>query len=196
MQDTLTSANWRDFHQRYRSTFGWLLNKGKETPVFIRDVSETTVTFQSLHGEEYFAYADKEVTFKFLPLKRRITIGGDGTVYSISRRPARQWRRGVCSDNTYIYRLSSSGPTGQRVDIATVKNIIAGQDYKLDPKGNVVKLSDQFVIVGSLLYLYEYFIGQLNAPTGEISFIDPKYKQFTQELRDVIRDNKLNYKVV
>jgi len=195
MLDTLTVANYRDFHQRYRGTFGWLLNKDKEIPVFIRDVSETTVSFQGLSGEEYFAYADKQVMFKFLPLKRRITMGADGTVYSISRRPARQWRRGVCADNTFIYKLTHAGPTGCRIDVGTIANIINGSSEKVANK-QVVLLSDQFAIVHNLVYLYEYAIGRLDGTTGNITIVDTKFDQFKQELRDLIRDNKLNYKVV
>ena len=187
----MTSSNYRDFHQRYRGTFGWLLNKGKEIPVFIREVTEAAVTFQGLNGEDYFAYADKDVMFKFMPLKRRIVIGVDGEVYAIARRPARQWRRGVCADNTNIYRLTAAGPAGCRVDINGVKNLITDDPRPKDALKQ--KLSDQFAIVGSVVYLYEMAMGSFTDGTIKIK---KGYEAFAQELRDAIRDNKLNYKVV
>ena len=193
MLDTLTSENYRDFSQRYRNTFGWLVNKNKEIPIYIREVSDTTVAFQSLTGEEYFAYADKEVIFKFMPLKRRITIGVDGAAYVVSRHPARQWRRGVCADNTRLYKLQMDGPRSIRVDVATINNLIAADNPKTLP--NVVKLSDQFAVVGSIVYLYEYLIGTFNATTHDI-VVEKKYLNFVQELRDAIRNSGLNYRIL
>lgn len=192
MLDTLKSATYRDFSQRYRGTFGWLVSKDKDVPVLIREVSDTVVTFQGLNGEEYFAYADKDVMFKFLPLKRRITLGSDGNLYAISRHPARQYRRGVCADNTHVNQLTAGGPINRIVDVSTINTIILGEAAK--PAPGTVKLSDQFAIVGTMLYLYEYMIGTVVSNSDIM--VDKKYLSFVQELRDAIRNGSFKYRIL
>jgi len=192
MLDTLKSDTFRDFSQRYRHTFGWLVNKNKDIPVYIRDVSDTVVSFQGLNGEEYFAYADKDVMFKFLPLKRRITVGSDGNLYTISRHPARQYRRGVCADNTHITQLTPTGAISRRVDVPTINTIVSGDGVKTGT--GIVKMSDQFAIVGAIIYLYEYTIGTVDTSSGIM--IDKKYLNFIQELRDAIRNGSFKYRIL
>lgn len=187
MLDSLTKDNWRDFSQRYRGTYGWYTPEiGKPRAVYITNVSEEMVQFQGLDGNEYHALADKGVKFRFLPFRKKIFVGQDGAAYVAVRRPARQWRRGICNDNTLVYMLRPDG--ARAVPIATaVKQLMSEEGSKLN-KG--VKLSDNFAIVGTIVYLHEHMIGGI---VGNHITVLNEYRLFKQELRDALRDNSLSY---
>lgn len=190
MYDSLTKDNWRDFSQRYRGTYGWYTpESGKPIPVHITQVNEENVQFQGLDGGEYMALADKGVKFKFMPFNRKIYIGKDRNAYTVSRRPARQWRRGVCSDNTIVYQLRDGG--ARAVGIPVAMKVLMLEEGESLTSG--VKLSDHFALIGNSVFLYENLIG--TTVNNDIGLLN-EYSMFKQELRDAIRDKQLNYKVL
>ncbi|HET8685655.1 MAG TPA: hypothetical protein VFM18_03190, partial [Methanosarcina sp.] len=198
MHDSLTSNNWRDFQQRYQGTYGWLDNKGKEIPVHIQNVSDRMVTFQGLDGSEFFSYADKDVKFRFAPLRRRLIIGGrTKSLLYITRHPARQWSRGICDNNTKIY---TCGPDGRAravsVNARNVEDVLLGENINeaVTDGQRILKLGDTFAINGQYVWLYSTPIGTFADNTISLA---PRTggDLFQQELRDIIRDFKYDIKV-
>lgn len=108
MLDSLTLDNFRDFSQRYQGTYGWLLNEAKngKVLVYIRKVEENRVTFMDITGRDFHANAGQQVTFEFLPVTRGWFYSEDGKMCLLSRKPARQWHRGICPANTNIAVVS------------------------------------------------------------------------------------------
>lgn len=190
MLDTLTSENWRDFSQRYKGTYGWYSpEKGTKIPVFISEVAQDHLKFVGLDNREFEARADKGVAFQFAPLNRRIHVGNDGHAYVVCRRPARQYRRGICGDNTFIYRLTAAGVKSMPISTATMKILLAEEGMKVS---NGVKLSNAFCLVGPAFYAYEQLIG---AFADNSITLNPRAKLLIQEVKDAIRDSSLNFKV-
>ncbi|HET8685592.1 MAG TPA: hypothetical protein VFM18_02870 [Methanosarcina sp.] len=193
MHDTLTSTNWRDFQQRYQGTYGWLVHNNKEIPVHIENVTDNMVTFRGLEGAEYFSYADRDVKFRFSPLRRRLVIGGKThRLMLISRIPQRQWSRGICENNTRVTLLGAGRTQGLSVNSATMADILAGENLtegKLQP---TKKLSDVFGIASDVLWLYNRPIGTV---AGDQIRLVEGAQIFAQEVSDTLRDIKSNYKV-
>lgn len=195
MHDSLTSANWRDFSQRYQGTYGWLCNNNKEIPVLIESVSESMVVFKGLGGEEYFTYADRDVKFKFMPLNRQLVLGGNtGSLYYISRQPARQWSRGICANNTRIQQLHANGRiTSRDVNNTIMDDILKASKENNQTVGNITLLNNMFAVCGGFVWLYNQAIGTYE--NGVIT-MGANSSVFAQELQDTLRDIKSNILVV
>jgi hypothetical protein len=108
MLATLTTVNAGDFKQRYQGVFGYLLVESKRTLVYIHQVSGTKVTFRDKDGTEYFAMANAPVTFEFQPVMRGMVNTPEG-VHLLVRVPARQYKRGICTENTRAYTMNNNG---------------------------------------------------------------------------------------
>jgi hypothetical protein len=110
MYDTLTTKNFEDFKQRYSGCFGWLTQENKEVLVHITSVKPDQVQFSTSSDSDFFAFANQNVIFKFLPIKRGWYNTRYGAVL-LSRIPARQYQRGISSNNTscMYFRFGSIG---------------------------------------------------------------------------------------
>lgn len=105
MRDSPTSENWGDFSQRYKDTYGFLLGESaKKVLVRVDNVSEDSVRFVDDSGHEYFARVDAGVQFEFIPVDMGAYNVRKG-VLLVNRQPARQWKRGICRNNTSIRQV-------------------------------------------------------------------------------------------
>lgn len=194
MIDSLTSFNHRDFSARYRGTFGWYMKDDHERVLaFIAEVADNQVVFQDVHGMNYHAYANKGSKFEFLPVTKGWFYGRDGRMFLFSRRPARQWHRGICANNTMIYRVLPEGTLhGSEVTITLLDNVFNCDEkelYRYDEKKNCL-LSKQFAILNNNLYLYDRLIGVVS---DGIAKLNEEAKMLKQELLDVV--NRRGYRI-
>lgn len=126
-----------DFRRRWEQTFVWLKMKGKgtETLVHIRRVEddESKVGVLHLESADYgsmtinLGSADHSLLFKYPP-SGVFQYGQTAAIYR--RRPARQWRRGICTDNSALI-APHRDITGTRYsfNIATIGAAFKHQTY-------------------------------------------------------------------
>lgn len=191
MLDTFSMANAADFKARYVNCFGWFINKeNKEIPVFLDKIRETTLFFSGMDGVPYHTYADAGVQFKFASIRKAIYQGLDGKLYCLQRHPARQWRRGICADNTVMYELTEKGRSAKHITLDSMANILNADQSKRSKH----ILSDMFAIVGSSVFIYDTKIGGFDPETGTIT-LAAKMQVFLQDVMDACRNNGLTYKV-
>lgn len=102
MFEKFTSVDAADFRQRYLNTYGFFRRDNQRTLVKLVNVDET-VSFKDKDDVEYKLFPDSQndVGFEFLPPKAAWHNTEEGGML-VTRVPARQWLRGICSRNTKI----------------------------------------------------------------------------------------------
>jgi len=137
-----------DFRRRWQETYVWLKMKGKgiETLVFVRQVEhdESKVGVLHLESADYgsmtinLGSSDHSLMFRYP--KSGVFQHGSNACY-FHRRPARQWRRGICSDNsTLSTTMRHLGGPGHNMSINTVS---AAFKHKTYPIGEALQLLDK-----------------------------------------------------
>jgi hypothetical protein len=183
MRDSFTTDNARDFNARYVQSYGYYIDEAKGTrlPVLLKSIDGDTLYFSDLNDTEFNTRADRGAVFEFMQMTRRIYQGVDGNLYYIARRPARQWQRGISGANTIAYMLTDGGTAQVNVDNRLMRQVMF--DHK-DKANNGYKLSDQFAIVGGVVYLYNHVIGVYDIKSKSIT-LKKEYAMFFPELLEL-----------
>lgn len=199
MITTFERKGWRDFSQRYAGTYGWYhSDSGNKILVRVTEVDESSVRFEDKNGIAYSALCDKGNVFEFLPLERAVyNLVNDDVVIS-ERVPARQWKRGICRENTSFQSLSK---TGGRMDFSfgLLEEVFSQRpnlfylDSFLEDKRQNVALNSMISFVGINVCVYNRVVGNVNKKAGEILVTN---KIYLQEIRDIVRDSFLPYTVM
>lgn len=192
--------NSGDFRQRYEGTYGFFVDEtGTRMLTKIlaidQESSPRAVHFVDERGVTYTLYADVagNIGYEFLPPKSMFHNTEYG-VYYTQRRAARQFKRGVCSENTTIFRLLNGSFEQVRVDFPQLKAIYsrpvsfdeAFARYKAKLWQSVA-LSKNFSLVrGKGVYLLTELIASVGeSEDGKYHIkVAPGYSAFTTELRD------------
>jgi len=186
MKEEFKSEFAKDFAQRYQGVFGWFEKPDKtQLLVQLTRVGEDELTFVDIKGHKFSAYADQGNCFSFLPVERGVYNTPDG-VLAIRRHPARQYKRGICPDNTMFQNLSSGAAVS--VSFKTVDSVystdqaVAVEQFKKKLIGDVA-FNKIFALANNQLYVYNLVIGSY----------DPKEKEFVlhakifkQEIEDLV----------
>jgi hypothetical protein len=194
MKDSLTRNNAGDFRQRYEGTYGMYSHNVKEPLlVMLTSVNAARCLFQDKRGVEYRVNSDTGIPFEFLPVERRVANYKDTVLYG-TRRPQRQWQRGVCDGNTTITDLSYMGQLPVSFDtIEALYQSPKNYDEELTAfkkeRRKLVAISDKFVLTGTTLMIYDRPIGLYEKGTVKVD------KLFLQEVKDVNVRNKLGLTV-
>lgn len=192
MREEFTRNGAGDFSRRYQGTYGYFLSgEGKKVMVQVDQVGEEQVHFTDKNKNPYTANADRGNVFEFIPVERGLYDCAADMIY-VDRRPARQWKRGICNENTYLYSFSS----GDNVSVVfnRLEAVFGGdksnnlQDW-LNKKRTGVAFNRQFGVWNGLLYLYNRVIGKI---VKDVFKVDPI---FVQEMKDIVRDLELKFKV-
>lgn len=177
----------RDFRQQFEGTIGWVIPESKrELMVYVENVNDRRVLVRDVNGFDYSIVGDADLSFRF----QQVDAGWypyKNTAAYMWRVPARQWSRGVNSNNTRINYMDESGRFGElSPDIATMTEMYSG--------AKVPGLIDKHFYISpqGVLYLHRDSIGKFNKNTGTI-ILDSNI--FMQEINDIIRRNSLSYKV-
>jgi hypothetical protein len=183
MRDSFTRDNARDFGARYLHSYGnYLKEDGTKVPVYLKGIEEGTLFFEGLDGAEYSTHRDMGVVFEFTQMQRRLSCGMDGSIMYTSRVPQRQWTRGVSENNTRVYCLTEFGAIQQSLTRDVMRNLL----FSGKPTPDRYLLSNQFAIVGTVVYLYNHVIGTYNRVTKEVHLAG-KFSCFHSELKDVCK---------
>jgi hypothetical protein len=195
---TFESKGWRDFAQRYATTYGWYhTDSGKKVLVRVDEVNERTVQFVDKDEMRYSAVCDKGNIFEFIPAERGVHNLSNGDVVIAERIAARQWKRGLCRDNTSFISLSGQG----RIDftfevieeIFSPKPYLAELDSFIEGKRDCVALNPFISFIKHRVFVYDRHEGNLSKKDKTITMVNPTY---SQEVRDIVRDSFLDYIVV
>ncbi len=192
MKEEFKSDGWRDFAQRYQGTFGFYERENKaRLLVQLVKVSETQLTFTDKTGLKYFANPDKGNVFSFIPVERGCyNYGAD--VVTCKRVPARQWKRGLCPENTNISSLREK--RSLPVDFTTLEIMFPVEEgrsstqlanFKAYLAGNVA-FDNMFSLVENKLYLYDNLIGTYGMRTFTLT-----NHLFKQEVNDLVTRHQL-----
>lgn len=124
-----------DFRRRWEHTYVWLKmkHKAQETLVLVRQVEqdESKVGVLHLESADYgsitinLGSADHSLLFKY-PKSGVFQHGPNAALYR--RRPARQWRRGICPDNSTLTSPTRE-LTGTRIGIE-LNSLISAFKFK------------------------------------------------------------------
>lgn len=103
------NLTWDDFCQWYQNTFFrvTLPHLNKQIVVFFHGVSNSkkgTFVATSQEYNDLVLNFNSSLSVDFSPPPVRV-FGHEGIVYSYERLPARQWSRGVCSNNSLISNM-------------------------------------------------------------------------------------------
>lgn len=200
MRDSLSRNNVDDFRQRYSGTFGWLLNPdtGKKLLVSILGVDRSAVRFKDQNNNEGFAYPDTGVMFEFLPVEHG-WVNTAKSAYFMTRRPARQWHRGISHDNTVLYTENKSRLYAVGVSLEVLATIYSPSNPDFTSavndfvrgKRTVAAISKDFALLGENFYFYSKPVAKYKE--GKI-FLETNI--IAQEVKDAIRKNNLPLEVV
>lgn len=195
MLDTLTTENSPDFRQRYNKTYGWLNNS--DTLVYITDVRDDKLTFDTMDGEGYFAYANSKVDFKFVPITRGWFLTEQYGPVLLTRIPARQWQRGIARANTSVQyvapptnALLSLNITLEIVNDVFVKKLTCDLQKFLDKKTPYYIINKFFMLYNGDVFFYDKVVGKYKDRT-----ITKLEEVVEQELRDAISRNTLPFEI-
>ena len=183
----------RDFPQRYSNTFGWLINKENNTKKFvhINEVEDQRLHFNTDSSDEgYWIRTNNNIFFEFIPVNKGWFNGEDGKPYYLCRKTARQWKRGISPNNTFIYSVYSNI---QHVNFDNLKNIFNDNfEYLNYPKEfKHGALSRHFCLLKSgEIYFYETCVGYFN--NNKITVMN---SLITQEITDLCNRNNWSVEV-
>lgn len=200
MLETFLSANSRDFRQRYAGSYGYYTvpESKKRVLVWMREIGEDRVEFMDQDQTRYVAHADTGVEFEFLPIEKRLFCVDDMLCLA-QRKPARQFARGVNTQNTQFKNLATWGEV--RMTFDTVKaaclpvTVDVSQSMKEleEHKRSTVVLSNLFGVYGTNFFLYDGLIGEVDTAKKQIKVAEP---MFRQEVLDLVERLSLPYMVV
>lgn len=194
MKAEYTREGWRDFSQRYSGTFGWY--EGKEGPVLVRleSVDESSLYFKDVSGMGYTAHPSRGNVFSFLPVIKGSYLY-DGDVVVVERRPARQWKRGICIENTLIRNLKGNE---YEVGFPILQKLFSGEEdrsvLKFKNDGTLpMLLSNQFSVGKDYgIYLYNTLIGEVDLDNKKVKLEE---NLFQQEIEDLVTKHSLGWAV-
>jgi hypothetical protein len=185
MLDTCTAFNCEDFRQRYQNTVGWYVKEtGEKQIVIIDKVGNDQVSFVTEEGTSAAAMNGTGVTFEFTQVPLGWYNTHIGPVF-VSRRPARQWQRGISSKNTDLMDW-----TERRVpfDLKVIKALFEDDG---EFKGLSYAPSKFFCLSTESLYFLNQKIGYLDK---NVIFVAPTCS-VVQELKDALARRNLPFTV-
>ena len=208
MLDSPHSYNIADFRKRYRNSYGFLLNKDdhtqKKTLVYISDVEDNKVVFNTVSSTGFYAHTGTGIVFEFLPITRGWHWSKSlDKAFLFSRIPATQWTRGISQSNTNAASVLSDAFTGtQRISPGKLSLAIL-HDVFLDKtkptweefygqKTKAFIINKFFYIHEDVVYFLSLSIGEYDSKTSTISLMNGLVRQ---ELTDAIRRELLPIKV-
>ena len=135
----------QDFRRRWEGTYAWLFmdQKQEEVLVHIDRVEDNLdkVATLSVNSLKYggmalnFGSADHELRFKYPPVG---VFQFADDAYLFRRRPQRQYRRGICPDNSVLVNVTRM-VTGNRARF-DAKEVQAAFEHKTYPESEALKL--------------------------------------------------------
>lgn len=197
--DSLKSDNWEDFKQRYQGCFGWLKQpENRELLVKITKVDQEKVVFDTETSSGFWAYCDQGVEFKFIPVTRGWYSDPDsGSPVLLMRVPARQFQRGISSQNTAAFVIRFGALSATHVVFNNLKAMLVNREFPYLTSPSPQRLSKYFALgsykdaIGQDLFLLDRVVGVVHNNKIKLTHIEVK-----QEVEDLIRRKQLPFEVI
>lgn len=188
MKEEFVEEHWKDFQQRYQGTFGWFeKSAGNQVLVSLVKITPEALSFNDKAGFKYTAHPDKGNIFTFLPVEKGVYLTEEHGVVYVSRIPQRQWKRGICIDNTSIHSLTTS----QQCEVSfSLLESIFNQTPMLHVTENNRVFDRVFSTTRNKLFVYNKEIGSM-----DITSIVLQDRLFLQEVNDMVRNCHLPHMV-
>ena len=185
MLEACTFQTSKDFRQRYQGTIGQYTSSGKKMFVWIEEVNSEKVVFKDTNGNVFYAANDQGTTFEFTQVPFGWFNSERGPLL-FSRKPARQWQRGISTNNTEILNWEMQR---QAVTLDIVSDAMSSfkRPWKM---GDNWALNKFFCIIGPSIYFMDNIIGSVDGDT--ITLIN---NDVAQELTDAIHRGNYTYKI-
>lgn len=191
------SENYRDFHQRYHCTYGYLLLHGEKKLIYLTDIGSGRAEFIDKNKREGYVYSDADLEFEFIPVTHG-WVANSTNCCLLSRVPNRQWKRGICESNTsfsVFYGKDKVIPTDLDVfdllDTISEEALQGSYDaWKAGTRVNCV-LSKHFAINS---YRKVFFFDKLIGNYTEDGFVLDS-DLVSQELKDLLVRRHINERV-
>lgn len=184
--------------QRYQGTFGFLKTpSGKKILVDITNVDAQYTEVVDTKGNNYTLASDTGCELEFTQVPSQWFQPDPEHIAYVTRRPERQYKRGICNANTAIWipgrsgdRLSDVPTTSIRIEaIFNPSEIRAFDDYHKIKCGLWSKF---FAWAESTVYAKDLKIGTVDHETKAVSLQD---EMFLQEVRDALVRSNSDYSV-
>lgn len=105
----MSPSVWRDIDRYYKNTWVKFQEFG-DSLFYINEVNDKAVTGIDTSGGEFILYLSEEVPYHMTyVLPHRAVFQYRDYAYLLSRNPARQYKRGLSTDNTTLRRLPDGG---------------------------------------------------------------------------------------
>jgi len=162
----LLPSNYTDIRKYYQDTFVKLKEFGDQL-FYITKVTQDSVFFKDENGKEGIIYLHEDEPYTLtmnLPHKSLYQMGRK--CYAIARHPARQYSKGISSNNCRISVLENYGWEPVGVDFHTLKGFVTKPNFislqqALEGKDISVALSSRFAFIGNLIYCDQLRVGQV-----------------------------------
>ena len=124
----INHQNWDDVKKYYGNTYV-KCNETGETVWLVSEVSPNQVVLKSSSGEEVAINLMKDYNLDYIiPGKATYQYGNNAV--QLSRIPARQWKKGICKQNTSFTSLTSDGSwIPLAFDISTIESFVNKPAY-------------------------------------------------------------------
>lgn len=194
MREKFTTLNGPDFRQRYNETYGFFIKDSGEKILVQVFVGNKHLTFVNSEGFEYRINPDTPNEFEFIPVSRGWYDIGEN-IHFLTRRPERQWRRGICVDNTSAFYVRNGRMFRFDLDTQTLEKIL---QHAVDHKTSVASyekqghaaLSKNFAIVANKVWFESIPVGTIKKNNIMLS-----NDLILQELTDLIKRNNYPFTV-
>lgn len=165
----LVSSNWRDIQKYYDQCFIKIRDFGDKI-FFVDKVTPEFVLFKDKDGQEGIIYLHDDVPYNLdmvLPHKAMFQIGD--TAHLMQRIPARQYNRGITSQNCTIKKLSLSGWSSASVSFINLSGYTEKIAYR---PADVVFKREQGSEVLSSRFAYLAHTGAIYCDTKMVGSVD------------------------
>lgn len=187
--------NSREFNERYTGTYGVLQHKDKKLVVLVDAVAHGVCQLSDKHGITYkvnMVEDSPEAVFHFLLPKTGWVNTAVGPL-RVARVPARQFKFGVCSNNTTINDVNG---VPVAVNHQNVEALFLTDGVK--PSTGARALSSFFAVgKDGIVFGGDTAVGVLSLPNNRFTFYNEETQSLLkQELMDTFRRNKMEVQIV
>jgi hypothetical protein len=124
-----TPSNRDDLIRYYKGTFVKFAEFGEQL-FYIDIVTANRIEGKHESGENFIMYLDEATPYEvgyILPHKSFFQYGQDACL--LQRNPAKQYHRGLCSQNTNITLMTATGPKALGIGFETLKAFVSKQQF-------------------------------------------------------------------
>jgi hypothetical protein len=174
-----SSDNYEDIHRYYRNTFVKFKEMGDRL-FYIRDVGHDLVRGTDEDGTEFELYLNHDNPYEVdyvLPNKSYFQFAKRACL--LQRIPAKQYRRGICSENVRLVALSRTGGLSTvELNFESLKAFVTKQAFP-SIKTILLQKSKPLSVALSQRFAFVPETGHIYADQTAVAIVDKKEKKIT-----------------